>query len=309
MGYKYRYVIKSINDYLNIIKQIQTNEKSYTSQLWFRGQSRSEDRLNPKGLRNTVPAMNSYGYKIDRPSTGYGDYHIGPNIERMLSKFKQKAIPFLNYMPRNEFEWMFIAQHYGLPTRLLDWTDNPLVALYFAIYEAIPSDIETNMEDDIQTFLNNNEYINGGAAVHVMNPSSFNNLSCGINEPIDISAQFERWKMYVNPTLHGVDAFLPIAILGNHIDQRIRAQSGHFTLHGSNIWPLDYYIVFEDVIHKIFIPYDVIDSLLEELKLLGITHSFIYPEISSIVKDITEDEYLRFWRGYQSGEISLGIDE
>lgn len=294
-----QYTAESLSEYIEKTIRIIDDEKD----VWFRGHSSASYRLIPSALRDTKPLTDGRGNIVteNQVVNSSGGSVTGVNPENMFFEFKTRAVPFMDRKPDNNFEWMFLMQHYGVPTRLIDWTTNALVALYFAIES--PSKSEVNQDDELlyecsatEQFMTVDEFCSEGAAVFAVNPYALNEKSILSREKIYICEEPEKWDHYFDPMNKEGDNFLPIAVQSSHIDARIRSQSGHFTLHGANIWALDYYSELREIIHKIFIPHSAIEKMFTDLRNIGVNESFIYPGMDSLARDIKRDEKFNFNR-------------
>ena len=106
-------VITSVAEYLEYIHDACSN----FSDPLFRGHSQESWSLVPKIARIEL-----------RDDTELPDAE-----QAMLDDFRRRAVPLVDFQPQTDWEWLAIAQHFGLATRLLDWTTNPLAALWFAV--------------------------------------------------------------------------------------------------------------------------------------------------------------------------------
>lgn len=100
--------ISSISEY---IEQV-LSHRDKTNEMIFRGHSSCEFEL-----KTSVGRIKGYKKEIEK---------------RLFLEFKKRYHLFASEHPKTDLELLFLAQHYGIPTRLLDWTYNPLIALYFA---------------------------------------------------------------------------------------------------------------------------------------------------------------------------------
>ena len=211
--------------------------------------------------------------------------------ESLVLSFRNMAVSLLSTEPADEWEWYYLMQHYGLPTRLLDWTEQPLIALYFACITGRPRK---------------------APCVWVMDPLALNRLTgdeaivvpesdgptkywlpsyCGKHlQPYDFS--HADWPgLSRRAQLPMRDNRQPLAIFPKRHNPRIVAQRGVFTVHGTDPTPIDTLPILDrrrrdSRLAKIVIPAGARLSLLRDLWAVGVNRTAIFPEPQSVADDL-----------------------
>ena len=209
------------------------------AETMFRGQGNAAWPLLPSIARF---AANLDGYDC-----------IADLEEHLLERFRQFGVPFQDFRKLPIIEQLVHAQHYGLPTRLLDWSTNPLKALFFAI-----EDSSLDLVD---------------GAVYVTHPNYWFEGTTHIKE---VKAFLACFPEVLHERIAAQDACLIVFPLSK-TDMSVPELS-------STSFPNAL-----DFLHQIIIPASAKRDLRKQLSVLGITHRSVYPGLEGTTRWIRSD--------------------
>jgi len=260
--------VNSVASYLDELTKLDFARKK----LWFRGVGNSAYSLSPSLFRHPTHTTKAALAKLE------GDLN---------ETFRMRSFPYTDASRWQDDIWdqLFFMQHYRVPTRLLDWSASPLVALHFAI---------TSVD------FGKNGLPSTDVAVWVLNPEAWNRavydgtqFAGGVLSPRDTwLKRYSPDEVYESPT-----NIPPVAIRGSHNSARIVAQQGFFTIFGSERRPLDDFyckhvgengaLAFpSDCLAKIQIPKASVVDIKKEMFALGVAESAIYPDLEGLAFEL-----------------------
>lgn len=181
----------------------------------------------------------------------------------MFEDFQRRAIPYIDFSPEKDWDWLALAQHHGMATRLLDWTLNPLAALWFTV--SMPP--------------------KWGAK--------------GRQRRGVVWVFFPERKDFIIPTrgkspfcIAGTRVFQP-----RHVASRINAQAGWFTTHSfttkeNKFIPLERNPRYSTKLIKLRIPPKEFQEMRYQLDRLNINAASLFPDLDGLCNHITWDNSL-----------------
>jgi FRG domain len=231
--------------------------------LWYRGAGTSSRALVPSLYRHPT---------VTKPR------ELMALEAKILQRFRERSIPYQPTRVEEEWDMLFLMQHFGVPTRLLDWTENPNIGLFFAL---------TGAKVDHATGLSAEP-----AAVWVLKPESWNRhalshisydggiLSMG-TDPLD------NYRPSTDPTSMPVS---PVAMYGLHNSPRIVAQRGVFTIFGKDTKSMDDTYAANDYPADTLIKFEFAESAVQGLQKslfsIGVTDSVVFPDLAGLALEL-----------------------
>lgn len=269
--------------FANTLEEYEKIVEPFRKDNWFRGHTAAEYRLEPNIYRERHFRRNLNGYDTrsgTNPQSGYFDiyqYKIADDITKSM------------YPGDSFIERMYKNQHYNILTPLLDFSTDPLVALFFAVENRSKWNEKYSIDFIQEEYGDNFAYVHKEAgAIFVINPSMLNSKSLGTEILLDSNNLQEEFVLYHE---------LPFAISPSVFNSpRVRAQCGKFVCFGLQMEPLDYYEVLEKDIAKILIPNAVKQEIFEGLVAKGYTYQKIYPDFEGVAKEAN----YQMWRDYNN---------
>ena len=274
------YSVESVSAFISVIERLKpellrhpkTGERSASWNIWYRGHSNATWKLIPSMYRCEVH------YLLER---------------ELLRDFKIRVSSEAAFNTRSENDWLFIAQHHGLPTRILDWTENPLVALFFAV-----EDYKNGKDGKIYCIhpAVYNEVFALSAKNNVYKLAERNTLT---TVPTSDSEFFSRYviDLVSQDVSREPSASLPMAFRPRSQFKRSISQSGVFTIHGRDHTALDDEQAFSELnIFMASVPSDLKERVLRELFDVGISHGSLFGDPDSVAKS-TRYRYSKSYLG------------
>jgi len=250
---------KSLKEYLEIIDSLVHNP---LDPVWFRGVGDAAYKLIPSLYRHPTARDKKELLDLEKD---------------ILIRFQERSLPYLSAPLNRNWEYLFLMQHYGVPTRLLDWTENPLVALFFALTSA-KTDDDGNYTKPAAVWVVSPKLWNQKVFAHV----SYKGVSLSISDRL-----LEPYEPLSGKTSE--PPALPAAMFGLHNSPRIVAQRGVFTIFGSTIQSMDEIFTNDtfpdESLLKIILPIDNIKDLLSKLISTGHTDSMMFPSLEGLAKE------------------------